>query len=115
MYKKNSRIPKIHIKRGDKVKMLSGNHRNEEHKVLQVMPKAYRAVVEGVNMVSKHRKPSTKNPQGKIEKREAPIHISNLMLVDPATGSATRVGRKRNDAGKLERYSKKSGEFIKNG
>ncbi len=79
------------------------------------MPKAYRAVVEGVNMVSKHRKPSTKNPQGKIEKREAPIHISNLMLVDPATGSATRVGRKRNDAGKLERYSKKSGEFIKNG
>lgn len=115
MQNKNPGPSKLHIRKGDTVKVLSGNHRSKQGKVLQILPQAYRAIVEGVNIVSRHRKPSTKHPQGGIEKKEAPIHISNLMLVDPATGDATRIGRKRNDAGKLERYSKKTGKIIKNG
>lgn len=95
--------------------MLSGNYRNKQGIVLKIFTEAYRATVEAINMVSRHRKPSAKNPQGGIEKKEAPIHISNLMLVDPATGDATRIGRKHDEAGKLERYSKKTGEIIKNG
>ena len=75
--------------------------------------KENRAVVEGVNMVSKHTKPSAKNPQGGIVKQEAPIHISNLNVVDPKTGKATRIGRKMSSEGTLVRYSKKSGEEIK--
>ena len=82
---------------------------------MEVYTKNYRAIVEGANFVTKHLKPSADNPNGSIEKREAPIHLSNLKLVDPATGDATRIGRKRNDEGKLERYSKKTGEVIKNG
>lgn len=115
MQNKNHSASKLHIRKGDTVKVLAGNQRSKQGKVLHILPKAYRAIVEGVNIVAKHRKPSAKNPQGGIEKKEAPIHISNLMLVDPATGAATRIGRKRNDAGKLERYSKKTGNIIKNG
>ena len=92
--------------------MISGNSRGKTGKVLLVDPSKYRAIVEGLNMITKHVKPSAANPQGGIEKTEAPIHLSNLMLVDPATGDATRVGRKRNEKGKLQRYSKKTGEFI---
>ena len=99
----------------DTVKVLSGNYRGKQGIILEVFTKAYRATVEGINMASRHRKPSAKNPQGGIEKKEAPIHISNLMLVDPATGAATRIGRKHNDSGKLERFSKKTGKIIKNG
>ena len=95
--------------------MLAGNYRNKEGIVLKIFTGTYRASVEGVNIVSRHRKPSSKKPQGGIEKKEAPIHISNLMLVDPATGGATRIGRKHSATGKLIRYSKKTGEFIKNG
>ena len=115
MQNKNHSSAKLHIKRGDTVRVLSGNYKSKQGKVLQVLPQAYRAIVEGVNIVSRHRKPSAKNPQGGIEKKEAPIHISNLMLVDPTTGAATRIGRKQNEAGKLERYSKKTGKIIKNG
>jgi large subunit ribosomal protein L24 len=115
MHKKNHSTSKLHIKKGDTVKVLSGNHRSKQGTVLTVFTATYRATVEGINMVSRHRKPSAKNPQGGIEKKEAAIHISNLMLVDPATGEATRIGRKRNEAGKLKRYAKKTGKFIKNG
>ena len=75
--------------------------------------KKSRAVVEGINLVSKSTKPSAKHPQGGIVKIEAPVHISNLNVVDPKSGKPTRIGRRRNDAGKLVRYSKKSGEEIK--
>ena len=109
----NTSRVKIHIKKGDTVKVLSGNSRGKTGKILEVIPAKYRAIVEGVNMVSKHIKPSATNPNGTIEKTEAPIHISNLMLVDPATGEATRVGRKQDENGKLQRYSKKTGEIIK--
>ncbi len=104
---------KLHIKKGDTVTVITGESKGQQGRVLEVMRKKERAIVEGVNMVSKHTKPNSQNPQGGILKREAPIHISNLLLVDPSTGEATRIGRKLDDKGKLVRYSKKSGEEIK--
>jgi large subunit ribosomal protein L24 len=105
---------KFHIRKGDTVKVLAGNDKGKTGKVLEIIPAKRRALVEGINMVTKHTKPSANNPNGGIQKMEAAIHLSNLMLVDPSTGDATRVGRKLNEAGKLQRYSKKTGEFIKN-
>jgi large subunit ribosomal protein L24 len=102
---------KLHIKKGDTVKVLAGNDRGKEGKVLSVLVKDERAIVEGINMVSKHTKPNAKHPQGGIVKKEASVHISNLMVVH--NGTATRIGRKTDDKGKLVRYSKKSGEVIK--
>lgn len=103
--------PKLKIKKGDIVKVIAGSSKGKQGKVLQVFPDKNRALVEGVNEISKHTKPNTANPQGGIVKKEAPIHISNLMLVDNK-GNATRVGR-RIEAGKLVRFSKKSKEVIK--
>lgn len=107
-------VNKFHIRRGDTVMVISGNNKGKKGRVLEVMRDKYRAVVEGLNMVTKHVKPSAANPNGGIKKTEAPIHLSNLMLVDPATGEPTKVGRKLNDSGKLQRYSRKTGQFIKN-
>ena len=104
---------KSHVKKGDTVVVISGNSRGSEGKVLEVVREKDRAIVEGVNMVSKHTKPNAKAPQGGIIKKEAPVHISNLMLIDPTTGKPTRVGKKLNEKDKLVRYSKKSGEEIK--
>jgi len=115
MRKNSHSTTKLHIRKGDTVKVLSGNHKGREGQVLKVLPKAYRAIVADTNLVSRHLKPTAKNPQGSIEKREAPIHLSNLMLIETATGKATRIGRRRNEAGKLERYSKKTGNTIYNG
>jgi large subunit ribosomal protein L24 len=109
------KVKKLHIKNGDTVKVISGNARGKTGKILVVERAKYRAIVEGLNMVTKHVKPSASNPQGGIEKTEASIHLSNLMLVDPATGEATRIGRKRDEKGKLQRYSKKTGEIINHG
>nr|WP_319401969.1 50S ribosomal protein L24 [uncultured Carboxylicivirga sp.] len=103
----------MHIKKGDIVIVNAGVNKGQEGKVLEVFPEKQRAIVEGVNMVSKHTKPNAESPQGGIIKKEAPIHISNLNVKDPSTGSATRIGRKLNENGKLVRYSKKSGEEIK--
>ena len=104
---------KFHIKKGDLVFVNAGEDKGKQGKVLEVLVSKERAIVEGVNIMSKHTKPNAKNPQGGIVKKEAPIHISNLMLVDPSSGKATRIGRKVNEKGKLVRYSKKSGEEIK--
>ena len=106
-------MSKLHIKKGDLVFDNAGDDKGKTGRVLQVLVKANRAIVEGVNIVSKHTKPSAKNPQGGIEKKEAPIHISNLNVVDPQSGKATRIGRRLNEQGALVRYSKKSGEEIK--
>ncbi len=106
-------MAKLHIKKGDTVYVNAGDDKGKTGRVLQVLVKKNRAVVEGVNMVSKSTKPTAKYPQGGIIKMEAPIHISNLNVVDPKTGKPTRIGRRLNDAGKLVRYSKKSGEEIK--
>ena len=103
---------KLKIKKGDIVKVIAGESRNSKGKVLEELPEKQKALVEGCNLVSKSTKPNAKNPNGGIIQKEAPIHISNLMVVD-AKGNATRVGRKLNDKGKLVRYSKKSGEEIK--
>ncbi len=102
---------KLHIKKGDTVYVNTGEDRGKTGKVLQVLVKDQRAIVEGLNMVSKHTKPNAKNTQGGIVKQEAPIHISNLQLVE--NGKPIRIGRRLNDKGKLVRYSKKSNEEIK--
>ena len=115
MERKKNKQQKLHIRKGDTVKVLSGNDKGKTGKVLQVIPATSRAIIEGINMVTKHVKPSANNPNGGIERFEAAVHISNLMVVDPGSGEATRIGRKLNDDGKLQRYSKKTGEFIKNG
>jgi large subunit ribosomal protein L24 len=102
---------KLHIKVGDTVKVLSGESRGQEGKILVIDKKKDRAIVEGLNMIKRHTKPSASDPQGGIVEKENGIHISNLMVV--SKGVATRVGRKLNTTGKLVRYSKKSGEEIK--
>lgn len=103
--------PKLKIKKGDKVRVLRGSSKGKEGEVLQVFPDENRAIVAGLNMVKKHMKPTNDNPGGILD-MEAKLHISKLMLVDPKTGEATRVGRKEMD-GKIVRYSKKSGEILK--
>ena len=113
MTKQINKQPKLHIKKGDKVKVLTGNDQGKTGEVLAIDPAKLKATVEGVNVKSKHQKPSATNPNGGIIKKEAPIHISNLMLLDPATGEPTKVGRKQDENGKLQRYSKKTGEIIK--
>lgn len=97
------------------MKIIAGNDKGKTGKVLEVKTSKYRAIVEGANLITKHVKPSATNPEGGIQSTEASIHLSNLMLVDPSSGNASRVGRKENADGKLQRYSKKSGEFITNG
>ena len=113
MTKNTKSQPKLHIKKGDKVQVLTGNDRGKTGEVLEVNSSTQKAIVEGVNVKHKHQKPSASNPQGGINKKEAPIHISNLMLINPATGEPTKVGRKLDENGKLQRYSKKTGEIIK--
>ena len=104
---------KLHIKKNDTVVVLAGEDKGKTGKVLKVLVEKNRALVEGVNMVSKSTKPSAQNPQGGIVKQEAPIHISNLSLIDPKSGKATRVGIKVTVDGKKVRIAKKSGEEIK--
>tara|TARA_B110000196_G_scaffold241273_1_gene209787 strand:+ start:149 stop:463 length:315 start_codon:yes stop_codon:yes gene_type:complete len=104
-------MSKLHIKTGDTVKILSGADNGKTGKITAVDLEKGRAFVEGINMVSKHTKPSAANPQGGIVKREASVHISNLMVVD-SKGQASRIGRKMNEDGKLVRYSKKTGEVL---
>jgi large subunit ribosomal protein L24 len=104
-------MTKLKIKTGDNVVVLAGDHKGSEGKVMRVITEKNKAIVEGVNMVSKHEKPNTKNPQGGIVKKEAPIHISNLALIDPKSKKATRVGFKM-EGDKKVRFSKKSNEVI---
>ena len=105
--------PKLKIKKGDKVVVIAGayNDRSKVREVLEVFPEQNRVIVEEVNIRKKHQKPTQDNAGGIVE-IAAPIHVSNLMLVDPRTGEPTRVGRKQDEDGKLKRFSKKSGEII---
>jgi large subunit ribosomal protein L24 len=113
MERKYNKQPKLHIRKGDTVKVIAGDDKGKTGKVLEVILDKQRALVEGVNIITRHTKPSAGKPEGGIKKVEAAVHVSNLMLVDPASGDATRVGRKLNDKQKLQRFSKKTGEFIK--
>ena len=106
-------MSKLHIKKGDTVIVNAGDDRGKQGRVVRVLVDKNKAVVEGVNVVSKSTKPSAKHPQGGIVKMEAPIHVSNLSLIDPKSGKATRIGRRVNEDGVKVRYSKKSGEEIK--
>ena len=104
---------KLHIKKCDTVVVITGNSKGQKGRVLEVITKTERAIVEGVNMMKKHTKPNAESPQGGIIEKEAPVHISNLMMYDLKTDGPTRIGRRLNDQGKLVRFSKKSGEEIK--
>lgn len=103
---------KIHIKKDDTVQVISGEAKGDTGKVISVDRVKYRAIVEGVNIVSKHTKPNAANPQGGIVKKEAPIHISNLLLVDPKSGKGGRIGHKKNAEGQSVRYFIKSGQEV---
>jgi large subunit ribosomal protein L24 len=111
--KKHAQPAKLKIRKGDLVQVIAGDSKGTQGKIIEVILDKGRAIVEGANLVSKHTKPNAANPNGGIVKQEAAIHISNLALVDAKSGKPTRVGRKLNDAGKLVRVSKKSGEEIK--
>ncbi len=106
-------MSKLHIKKDDTVYVLSGDDRGKSGRVLKVQRTKGRAIVEGVNIVTKATKPSAKHPQGGLIKMEAPIHVSNLALIDPKSGKPTRVGFRKDENGKTVRYAKKSGEEIK--
>lgn len=106
-------MSKLHIKKGDKVIVIAGNDKGKTGKVLKVEVSKCRAIVEGVNVVSKSTKPSAKYPQGGIVQKEASIHISNLSLIDPKSGKATRISIRKNEDGSKSRIAKKSGEEIK--
>lgn len=106
-------MSKLHIRKGDTVYVLAGEDKGRKGRVLSVDADKNRAVVEGINIVSKSTKPSAKHPQGGIIKMEAPINISNLALLDPKSGKPTRVGIRIGENGEKVRYAKKSGEEIK--
>jgi large subunit ribosomal protein L24 len=113
MERKHNQQPKLNIRKGDTVKVIAGDDKGKSGKVLEVLLAKRRVVVEGINIITKHEKPSAGKPEGGIKKTEASVHISNVQLVDPASGKTTRVGRKLNEKGKLQRFSKKTGELIK--
>ena len=106
-------MSKLHIKKGDTVYVNTGKDKGKTGKVIKVFVEEQRAIVEGLNIVSKNQKPNAKNPQGGIIKMYATIHINTLHEVDPTTGKPPRIGRRLNEEGKLVRYAKKSGEEIK--
>ena len=113
MEKKKVVVPhKFHIKTGDTVVVISGNSKGQRGVVKEVLRDKDRAKVEGAAMLTKHIKPTAQNPQGELRKEEGTIHISNLMLIDPATNEPTRTGRRPNDKGKLQRFSKKTDKLI---
>ena len=113
MEKKKTAPTKLHIRKGDKVRVITGDDKGKEGLVREVIREKNRAIVEGLNIVTKHEKPSAGKPEGGIKKVEASIHISNLQLIDPASGKTTRIGRKLNEKGKRQRDAKKTGELIK--
>ncbi len=109
-------MKKTRLKKNDRVRVISGNHRGKEGKILKIFPAENRVIVEGVNLIKRHTKPNQKNPQGGITQKEASIHISNVMLIDPKANAASRIGMQiiKDESGKTKRmrYGKKSGEII---
>ncbi len=115
MPRKYNKQNKLHVKKGDEVLIIAGNDKGQRGRVLMVNPEKERVLVEGINIRTHHEKPSQDNPQGGRLRREAPVHVSNMMVIDPTTDEPSRIGRKRleEDAGgRWVRYAKKSGEII---
>lgn len=115
MPRKTNQRKKLHVKKGDEVKVIAGNDKGKEGRVLAVFPDRERVLVEGINMRVHHDQPTQQNPQGGRIEREVAIHVSNVMVIDPSTGEPTRIGRKRIEEdgnGRWVRYAKKSGEII---
>ena len=115
MPRKSNKQKKLHVKNGDEVRVIAGNDKGREGRILAVFPEKERVLVEGINMRVHHDQPTQENPQGGRIEREVSIHVSNVMLLDPSTGEPTRIGRKRIEeegGGRWVRYSKKSGEII---
>lgn len=112
MPKNNTHHRKLHIRKEDTVIVIRGKDKGKKGRVLRTYPREHRVLVEGVNMVKKHARPSQQNPQGGILNQEAPIHASNVMLVDPKTGEPTRIGFRKLDNGEKVRIARKSGEPI---
>lgn len=108
---KQSHNNKLHVKKDDTVIVITGKDKGKKGRILEAYPRLNRVLVEGVNMVKKHARPSQENPQGGILTQEAPIHVSNVMLIDPKSGKPTRIGYKVED-GKKIRIAKRSGEAI---
>lgn len=102
----------MHVRKGDKVKVLSGNERGKTGKILKVFPGSQRAIVEGLNLIKRHTRPSQRNQQGGIIEREAPIHVSNLRLVCPGCNKAVGVSRRRDAEGRVSRVCKSCGEAV---
>lgn len=113
MRRTSNQIPKLHVKKDDTVIVLSGDDKNKTGRVLEVFPKERKALVEGINIITRHSKVSAQNPEGGRIKKPAPIPVSKLMVVEPKSGKASRVGRQANAEGKLVRVTKKSGEELK--
>lgn len=112
METKNNKMQKRHVRTGDTVQVIAGNSKGKQGKVVEVLTKKDRVIVEGINMIKKHVKPNAQNPQGEIKEVEGSIHISNVQVLDPESGKPSRTGRKENDKGKLQRYAKSSGKFV---
>ena len=112
MRRKHNTQPKIHVKKDDMVKVLSGQYRGQRGRVLEVFPRKGTAIVEDINMVTKHLKPTQQNPNGERREEEAPIRIAKLQVIDPKSGDPTRVGRRPKEDGGFERYAKASGEAL---
>ena len=105
----------MHVRKGDKVKVLSGEYRGRTGKVLKVIPSSKRAIVEGINLIKRHTRPSSRNQQGGIIEKEAPVHVSNLRVVCPGCGEAAGTRRERDDEGRLVRHCKTCGESMTSG
>lgn len=105
-------MAKLHVRKGDQVQVIAGKDKGKKGQILEAYPSKDRVLVEGVNIVKKHQRPNAANPQGGIIEKEAPIHVSNVMIVDPKTGEPTRVGKKILADGTKVRYAKKSGEIL---
>lgn len=103
---------KFHVRSGDTVKVIAGNAKGTEGRVVRILTDKNRVIVEGANIQTKHVKPTAQNPQGELRQQEGSIHISNVMLVDPSTGEATKTGRRLNEKGKLQRFSKATDKLI---
>jgi large subunit ribosomal protein L24 len=103
---------KLHVKKGDQVIVLTGKDKGKKGRILEAYPSEQRVLVEGVNIVKRHTRPNPTNPQGGIIEKEAPIHVSNVAIVDPKTGGPTRIGKKILSDGTKVRYAKKSGEVL---